>query len=183
MPRRLFVATFVLTSLASGASPAVAQVSSNGFLVKHETSIGAPPARVYDALVGQVGLWWDSAHTFSGDAKNLSIDARPGGCFCERLPDGGGVEHLRVVHVAPGKLLRMSGALGPLQASGLAGNLTWRLTSASGGTVVELSYSVGGFMEGDFETIAPAVEAVLGEQLRRLELFIETGRATQEAGS
>jgi steroid delta-isomerase-like uncharacterized protein len=51
MPRRLFVATFVLTALASGASPAVAQVSSNGFLVKHETSIGAPHARVYGPIL------------------------------------------------------------------------------------------------------------------------------------
>lgn len=183
MPRRLFVATFVLMSLTTGASPAVAQVSSHGFLVKLEASIDAPPKQVYDALVEQVGQWWDSAHTFSGDARNLSIDARPGGCFCERLPDGGGVEHLRVVHAAPGKLLRMSGALGPLQASGLAGSMTWKLTGVSGGTVVELWYSVGGFMEGDFETIAPAVEVVLGEQLGRLELFIETGKATQEAGS
>jgi hypothetical protein len=28
-------------------------------------------------------------------------------------------------YAAPGELLRMSGALGPLQASGLAGSFTW----------------------------------------------------------
>ena len=52
------------------------------------------------------------------DAKNLSIDARPGGCFCEKLPNGGGVEHARVVYVAPREVLRLSGALGPLQGVG-----------------------------------------------------------------
>ena len=32
--------------------------------------------------------WWDGQHTYSGDAKNLSLRAVPGGCFCERLADG-----------------------------------------------------------------------------------------------
>ena len=35
---------------------------------------------VYDALVGQIGSWWNPEHTYSHDAKNLSIDPRPGGC-------------------------------------------------------------------------------------------------------
>jgi hypothetical protein len=47
---------------------------------------------------------------------------------------------------------------------------------------VRLSYSVGGFIEGGFDKMAPAVEGVLGEQLRRLELFVETGKPTQGAG-
>jgi hypothetical protein len=126
-------------------------------------------------------LWWNPEHTYSGDSRNLSIDARPGGCFCERLGDGGGVEHMRVIYVAPRETLRMSGALGPLQSSALAGSLTWRLTSAPPGTNVELSYRVGGFIEGGFEKIAPAVGAVLGEQLQRLKMFIETGNPTQGA--
>lgn len=182
MPRQLLAVTALLALLAAAGSRAVAQVASNGFLVGHEVTIGATSTRVYDALVGQVGLWWNSEHTFSGDSKNLSIDARPGGCFCERLPNGGGVEHLRVMFAAPGEVLRMSGALGPLQASGVTGSLTWKLATASRGTTVRLSYSVGGFIEGGFEKIAPAVEAVLGEQLGRLKLFIETGTPTRGAG-
>ena len=142
------------------ALPAMAQVTSNGFVVKHVIAINATPAKVYEALIGQVGLWWNPDHTFSHDSKNLSMDARPGGCFCERLPNGGGVEHLRVIYAAPGEMLRMSGALGPLQASGIAGSLTWKLTSARGGTSVELSYVVGGYMDGGFQSIAPAVKAI-----------------------
>jgi uncharacterized protein YndB with AHSA1/START domain len=172
----------LMAFLTAGASAAVAQVAANGFVVRHEAHIGAPAARVYETLVSQVGLWWDSEHTFSRDSRNLSIDARPGGCFCEMFPEGGGVEHLRVVHVVPGELLRMSGALGPLQASGLAGSLTWRLTSTSGGTRVELVYSVGGFIDGGFDRIAPAVTTVLGEQLQRLKRFIETGQPSEGAG-
>lgn len=179
-PMRVLVAAATLLLLSSTrGSPVFGQVTSNGFLVKHQARVEASPGDVFEALVSRVGLWWDPAHTFSGDAGNLSIDARPGGCFCERFPDGGGVEHMRVVHVAPGELLRMSGALGPLQAFGLAGSLTWKVTGSEDGTTIELSYSVGGFMEGGFERVAPAVEAVLGEQLQRLALFVDTGRPTR----
>lgn len=186
---RVTVTSTLLVLVAAAGSHADTQISPNGFLVRHETRVNVAPTRVYGALVEEVAQWWHPGHTLSGDAGNLTIDARPGGCFCETLPDGGGVEHLRVVSVMPGELLRMSGALGPLQASGLAGSMTWKLTAAAGGTriaaggtTIELSYRVGGFMEGGFEPIAPAVETVLGEQLQRLALYVETGEPTRAAG-
>jgi len=164
------------------ASPALAQADANGFVVREEVNIAAPLARVYDVLVDSIGSWWDSEHTFSRDAGNLSIDARPGGCFCERLPNGGGVEHMRVVNVAPRHTLRMIGALGPLQGSGLAGSLTLQFSGVEGGTNLQLTYSVGGFMEGGFSQIAPSVRAVLGGQLQRLKHFIETGSPIEGEG-
>jgi hypothetical protein len=87
-----------------------------------------------------VGRWWDREHTYSGDAKNLSIDPRPGGCFCEALPPhGGGVQHAMVVLAIPGKTLRMVGGLGPLQESGLAGALTFEFADRGAGTYVTMS--------------------------------------------
>ena len=83
---------------------------------------------------------------------------------------------MTVIAVFPGRMLRMTGALGPLQGSGLAGSLTWLLTGAAGGTNLEMSYSVGGYMQGGFEKIAPAVDAVLGEQVTRLKAYLETGK-------
>lgn len=176
----------ISTTLAFGilygifALPAAAQTSSNGFAVKHEVVIDAPSAGVYRSLVEQIGEWWNPSHTFSGDSKNLSIDARPGGCFCETFPTGGGVEHMRVVYLAPGQLVRLSGGLGPLQASGVTGSLTWKLIDAGSSTTVEVAYVVGGYMEGGFERLAPAVGAVIGEQLRRFKHFVETGKPTAE---
>jgi uncharacterized protein YndB with AHSA1/START domain len=165
----------LLSALGGFAAPpaSAADVTPTGFLVRYELVIGAPAARVYDALLS-VGSWWSDKHTYSGDSRNLSIDARAGGCFCEKLPTGA-VEHMRVVYLKANEALRLSGALGPLQASGLAGAMTWRLSPADKGTKLELTYSVGGFMAGGFETIAPAVEAVLKEQADRLKRFVETG--------
>lgn len=176
--RSRYGVVLALLSVATGATAAVVQVTSTGFLVKHEVSVGAAPGKVYDALVGQVGSWWNPQHTYSGDSKNLVIDARPGGCFCEKLPNGGGIEHMRVVYVQPSALVRLSGAMGPLQASGLGGSLTWKLTGGDGGTKLELSYSVGGYMEGGIEKMGPAVNDMLGEQIQRLKAFVETGNPT-----
>jgi uncharacterized protein YndB with AHSA1/START domain len=170
---------FLLLMLSGTPIQSAPEVMPTGFLLKFELSVSAPRPKVYDALLGQVGLWWNSEHTYSHDAKNLSIDPRPGGCFCEKLPNGGGVEHLRVVYIAPGEVLRLSGGLGPLQSSGLAGSLTWKLTGDGDNTRIQLSYSVGGFIEGGFEKMAPAVESMLNNQLNRLKLFVETGKPTK----
>ena len=162
--------------LIPGPAGAEVKTSANGFLVHHEMTVTAPPARVYDALVRELSTWWSPSHTYTGDARNLSIDPQPGGCFCEKYPAGGGIEHARVIHAAPGRLLRLSGALGPLAAHGVAGSLSWRMTGEGGGTKLELTYSVGGFMADGFEKMAPAVDRVLGEQAQRLKLFVETGK-------
>ena len=176
---RVRISIAVMFAVAAlGASASVVQVTPNGFLVRHEATMNAPPAKVYESLIDRVGSWWNSDHTYSHDARNLSIEARPGGCFCERLRGGGGIEHMRVVYVAPGELIRMAGALGPFQQSGLAGSLTWKLASAPGGTNLTLTYSIGGYMEGGFEKLAPAADGMLGEQLQRLKLFVETGSPT-----
>jgi uncharacterized protein YndB with AHSA1/START domain len=177
--RHCSLGALALVMLLGTPAQSAPQVTPNGFLVKFEVSVNASPAKVYDVLVGQVGSWWNPDHTYSHDAKNLSIDARPGGCFCEKLPNAGGIEHLRVVYVSPPQVVRFSGALGPLQASGVAGSMTWKLTGGSENTRVELSYSVGGFIQGGFEKIAPAVEAMLREQVDRLKMFAETGKPSK----
>ena len=178
--RRCSLGALALVMLSGMPARSAPQVTPTGFLVKLDVSVNAPVAKAYEALVGHVGSWWNPEHTYSHDAKNLSIDARAGGCFCEKLPGGGGIEHLRVVYVAPPQVVRFSGALGPLQASGVAGSMTWKLTGESNSTRLELSYSVGGFIPGGFEKIAPAVEAMLREQLDRLKLFVETGKPTAQ---
>ena len=80
---------------------------------------------------------------------------------------------MRVLYVAPAKTIRMSGALGPLQAHGLAGSLTWNLASAGEGTTLTVTYSVGGFMEGGFEKMAPGVDGMWAEQVQRLKGYVE----------
>src|ERR671923_410056 len=107
MTRRIVLASVLCVLEASLCHAEVADSSSVGFTVKAAFSIQAAPDEVYRKLL-DIGQWWDSMHTFSRDAHNLSIEAKPAGCFCERLPDGGGVRHLEVLYVAPGKIGRAS---------------------------------------------------------------------------
>ncbi len=107
------VATVAILSFLFIADPiALAEVTDSspcGFTVEIEVPIAAPPQKVYDQLVGQIDKWWDSAHTYSGDSSNLYLQAAPKGWFGERLPEGGSVQHMEVVFVAPGKVLRLRG--------------------------------------------------------------------------
>ena len=170
-----------LILVLAAAGPAAAEVKSvapNGFEVASMTTIAAPPDRVYAAL-GEVGHWWDPSHTFSRDAANLSLELRAGGCFCERLKDGGSVQHMQVVYAAPGAGLRLRGALGPLQVEGVDGTLSWTLKPAEGGTGVTQSYVVGGYIRSGMEQWAPRVDRVLDEQLQRLKSFVEGKSPTQ----
>ena len=175
---RGLVPVALVFSLTGQAAADVRSVAANGFEVTATITIAAPPERVYTAL-GEIGRWWSSAHTFSRDAANLSMELRAGGCFCERLKDGGSVQHLQVIYALPGVGLRLRGALGPLQIEGVDGTLSWALKPAEGGTTLTQSYVVGGYIRAGMEEWAPRVDRVLEEQLQRLKTFVEGRPLTQ----
>jgi uncharacterized protein YndB with AHSA1/START domain len=159
------------------ASGEVTDRTPSGFTIKVVIDITAPPETVWDSLVRHVGDWWDKEHTYSGDAKNLSIAARPGGCFCETLPNGGGVEHAAVIYVDPRSILRMRGALGPLQEGGIAGSITWRLEQAVQGTRLTFTHAAGGYYAGGMDKLADIVDTVLAHQVMRLKEYSEKAAA------
>ncbi|HEX5184691.1 MAG TPA: SRPBCC family protein [Allosphingosinicella sp.] len=153
---------------ASPAAAAVKGAAPGGFEVESSAVVAASPASVY-AMLGRPGEWWAPAHTYSHDARNLTLALRAGGCFCERLPTtGGSVEHLRVVYADPGRMLRLQGGLGPLQGEGVAGSLTVTLKAVPQGTEIVMNYIVGGYLRADDANLAPIVDRVLAEQLARL---------------
>jgi uncharacterized protein YndB with AHSA1/START domain len=169
--------------MAAGMMPAqaaVADSSANGFTDKIELTIQGSPQDVYRRVVQNVGDWWNSMHTFSGDAHNLSIDDKAMGCFCEQLPGGGSVRHMQVVYAEPGKKLVFSGALGPLQSIAATGSMTIQLAAAGSGTKVGVVYTVTGYLPAGMNTWAEPVDSVLSEQLTRLKSLIETGKAASK---
>ena len=177
---RTFLASSLLAALALGPTAARAEVAAQsdaGFVVRHSAEVAADPQTVWKAPIAPT-RWWSSEHTWSKDAANLYIDAQATGCFCEKLPRPadapadqrmGSVEHMHVIFADPQRgVLRMSGALGPLQGEALTGTLTIELKPSGTGTRVELEYVVGGYMRFKGEEIAPAVDGMLGGQLARL---------------
>lgn len=168
----LLAAALVAAPLAARAE--VVDTSAAGFEIRHVTNLDAPQAKVR-AAVGEVGKWWSRDHTYSGDAKNLTIDAN--GCFCEKLPDGF-VRHMTVVY-SDGGALRLFGGLGPMQTTGASGHLIFRFekTADPEKTLLTVTYDVGGYAKGGLaETWAKPVDFVLGEQVKRLKRYVETGK-------
>jgi hypothetical protein len=141
------------------------------------------PANVYSSLADSVSKWWDPAHTFSSDARNLSIDARPMGCFCEKLPGGGGVRHMQVVYAAPGKALVMSGGLGPLLSLPATGTMAIGISATPEGTKLVVTYGVAGYLPAGMNTWAAPVDAVLNQQFTRLKNYIEHGDPAVNSGN
>ena len=159
--------------LPFAAAAGVVDSGPNGFVVKTTVTINAAPQDVYRRIIHNVGEWWDPVHTFSGDARNLSIEEKPMGCFCEKLPDQGAVRHMEVVNYAPGKTLVMTGALGPLQSMAANGNMTIRISPAEAGSKVEVTYAVTGYLAGGMNALATPVDGVVAEQFSRLKTYIE----------
>ena len=141
------------------------------------------PNEVYRRLIHNVGDWWSPNHTFSRDAHNLFIDDRVMGCFCEKLPAGGSVRHMEVILLSPDKELRMSGALGPLQAVAATGVMTFVLSPDAGGTKLEVTYAVGGYLPQGMNSWATPVDGVLTEQITRLKSYVETGDPEAKSGT
>lgn len=168
MQRMIAVAMFLAWPAAASAE--VVSSSGNGFHVRQEVRLVVPPRAVFDAF-GRIGGWWDKAHTYSGNPANLSLSLTPGGCLCERLPGGGGIEHLRVVYVDPGQRLILTGALGPLLYEAVSGVMDVKVEGIAGGSRLVLDYRASGFAAGGADRLAPAVDAMLAGQLKRFRAF------------
>ena len=146
----------------------VLRADDTGFEIEHARTLSMAPDASWARLI-EPAAWWHPDHTWSTDAANLSLEPRAGGCFCEALSGGGSNEHLRVVHAAPGRLLRLDGRLGPLQPLPLTGVMSWQLAETEdGGTTVTLRYVVAGPPGSSLENWAPAVDGVLAQQIDRL---------------
>jgi hypothetical protein len=157
-------------TLAALSRAEVRDTRENGFVIEATVMAEATPAEVYRRLIDVAG-WWDPKHTWSGSARNLKLEAKAGGCFCEKLSDGGSVQHGRVIFARPGKLLRLDAALGPLQDMAVTGVLSFELAPDGPGTRIHMTYRVAGVLTMESAKLAPLVDQVMGIQLGRLRLF------------
>jgi len=173
---RIFIAATAATLLAGAAPPAMADVEkaeAAGFVVEKTVTIDASSDVVWETLRAPQ-RWWSKEHTWSGDSANLYIDSQATGCFCEKLPGRGSVQHAQLIFVDKGKMLRMEGAFGPLQGEAIVATLTFELSpDGDKATKVKMTYVAGGYSPTGFDKLAPAVDNVLGAQLDGLKAAAE----------
>jgi hypothetical protein len=158
------------TTFAAPVRADVVAAAAGGFHVRSQVEVPGDPATAW-ALLVTPAEWWDPLHSWFGAADGFSLEPVPGGCFCER-GDGGAVRHLTVAHVEPGRLLRLTGGLGPLQGLGLHGTLEFRLEPVPDApaprTRIVQEYRVHGWLPEGLEALAGAVDGVQRGQLERL---------------
>ena len=174
--RTALTAAAAALACAVPAQAEVTETSDSHFVTRHAVDVAAPPGDTWLALIGPAD-WWNDRHTWSADAGNLTLTPQAGGCFCETIPaedgDGaygleGSAQHMSVLQAVPRKVLRMRGALGPLQSEPVDGVLTITLQpieeSEVAGTRMVWEYVVGGAMRFEIPQISKAVDGVIGQQ-------------------
>lgn len=165
-----FLAAFLILSVSAPAAAEVVSASPHGFEMRSSVDVPLLPSEAFAAFA-RVESWWSADHTYSGKPGNLRMTLSPGGCFCEAFPDGGGIEHLRVTYVDPGKRAVLTGALGPLLYEGVAGVMDVTVNPVPGGSRVAISYKAAGFASANAEKLAPLVDKVLADQMNRYRDF------------
>ncbi len=161
----------IMAVLATPAAAEVTKSEPGGFVSTHKLVIAAPPEKVWDAIA-KPALWWSRDHTYSGDSANITLDPRPGGCWCEKLA-GGSIEHARTLYADRARVLRFAGAFGPLQSGAVTGTLTFALKAEGAGTVLTVTYVVGGYHAGGLANFAQPVDGVIGAQMPALKRAAE----------
>lgn len=174
---------FTLTSFLLATSPIQAEVTSvnaSGFALAFEQAVEAPADEIYTAMT-EIDSWWHPSHSWEGKAENLYLDVRIGGCFCEKLANGGFAEHLHLAYAAPGKEIRLTGGLGPLQGMGMGGAMVWSISPAGDGNKVRWTYNVHGHgTEESMKGLAPIVDSVQQQAFDRLIRYVESGSPDPE---
>lgn len=127
---RIPASIVALALVAMAGFPAAAEIvsrSENAFTLRFEGQTRLGPAGVADAF-SEVDLWWDPAHSYTGNAANLSLDLTPAGCWCEAMPDGALFDHGRVISAVYGEI-RLHAPFGPLREMATRADLivTWPL--------------------------------------------------------
>lgn len=171
--RAVFTA-LLCVGLVALAGPATAEIesrSTDGFVLSHAAPAPVTPVRL-DQLVGGLPHWWQGSHTYSGDAANLSVEATPGGCWCERLPDGTVFEHARIREIEADRVV-LDAPLGPL--NGIASRAVLTFATAADGAVT-LRFEVEGEGVGAY---AEPVEAVMAQAFGRMVAYAASRQVPQ----
>ena len=165
-----FVAMVAVLCVQADDFAKLAEKSPAGFQIQITRKLDCDSKEAYKRFVDDFSKWYDASHSYSQEAKNLSIDLQRH-CMLEVLPDGGFVRHMDVVFHQPGKTLRMTGGLGPLQGMGVSGALTYSFINDGSGSKLNVVYNVAGAEFLKLDRIADPVKEVLSMQMDRFQKY------------
>lgn len=154
-------------SIMAIASAEVISSSDDGFRLTHEATSELPPEDLFARMM-KPWTWWDGAHTFSGDANNLSMGDKAGAYWREDW-EGGSIIHGQILQVINGKALMLSAPFGPLAPAGAT--CVWTILISEGedgGSAILSTHTVSGVPGTGLEELASAVDSVMVAGVERL---------------
>jgi len=155
------------------ATAAIVDSTRYGFTVRQEKTMMVSADSLYNIFTKQIHKWWDSENTWSGKAENVYIQPYVGGYFGEKLDNNGSISYMSVIYTDPGKIFRMSGALGPLQPYAVTGILTLEIKAYGDEARVSMTYTVGGYIPGGVSSFAELIDQTIAAQFQRFASFSE----------
>ena len=162
----IFAALTVFLFAQSTSQAEIVSSSNDHFKLEMQAKSTLSSKEVWDRLIAP-SEWWHADHTYSGDAKNLTLNLTAGGLWREDWASGS-VAHGRVLLAEPPRLLRLDAPFGPLQE--LAVESVWTITIApdEAGSIVKFEFVANGSTQSDLEALAPTVDFVKSEALKNL---------------
>ena len=173
--RSPFVLIAAMLALTPVSTAEVTEKAPDGFMIQLERASSLPVSGV-QTKARDIGSWWSSAHTYSGDAANMSLEPAGGSLFWIERWEAGFVEHGRVLvdmESENAATLRFRAALGPLQEMGVTGVLSIVSEAETDEetpeeSTIRFQYVVTGASFSGLDGIADVVEMVLTEQIESL---------------
>ncbi len=165
---RILLASLLFVVMSAPAMAEVTAATPDHYTLNHDGTSPLAPDALWARLIKPAD-WWHPDHTYSGDASNLSLKAKAGGQWRE-VWDAGSTSHGVVLLVEDEKTLRLNAPFGPLQGMGVT--VVWTISLAldeeTGGTKVTFTEIANGSPASKLDEIAPAVDFVKTEAMRRL---------------
>lgn len=174
---RTLLAAAVMALFAGPVSAEVVARAADSFTLRYAVGAEIAPGDIPGTLT-DLPKWWDSAHTYSGSAANLSLDLTPGGCWCEKLADGTDFDHGRTVSVEADRMV-FHAPFGPMRGKTSRADLTVTWPAANRGWTPTWTMVVEGPGIG---AMAEAIDAVMGAGYQRWLHYLEYGESPDGAG-
>ena len=155
-----------LLSIPSLTQADVIAASSDHYQLQHTATSNHSPDKVWARLINPA-TWWHPDHTYSGDSANLSLVPHAGGLWSENW-GANSVLHGSVLLIQENEMLRLNAPFGPLQEMGVSVVWTISLSATESGTTVTFDEIANGTAASKLNELAPAVDFVKSEAIRRL---------------
>jgi DNA-binding transcriptional ArsR family regulator/uncharacterized protein YndB with AHSA1/START domain len=165
---RLLNLEHVVTSPGGNAMPQPTPDRSplDLIVIEQEIGLAAPPARVFEALLGDISPWWGRPYVQNHErVQSITIEPRLGGRFLEQWSDGEGAIWATVTTLRRNERLILTGSMA--MGGAVHGTMRFDLLAREDATILEFSHhAMGEVTEEMRQSYGVGWKDLLGHRLK-----------------